>query len=29
MDDSSSIGLTDEEFQIKKQRMIQGEIEKQ
>lgn len=28
MDDSSSIGLTDEEFQIKKQRMIQGEIEK-
>lgn len=28
MDESSSIGLTDEEFQIKKQRMIQGEIEK-
>lgn len=28
MDDSSSIGLTDEEFQIKKQRIIQGEIEK-
>lgn len=28
MDDSSSIGLTDEEFQIKKQRMLQGEIEK-
>lgn len=28
MDEGSSIGLTDEEFQIKKQRMIQGEIEK-
>lgn len=28
MDEGSSFGLTDEEFQIKKQRMIQGEIEK-
>lgn len=28
MDETSSIGLTDEEFQLKKQRMIQGEIEK-
>lgn len=28
MDEGSSIGLTDEEFEIKKQRMIQGEIEK-
>lgn len=28
MDESSSFGLTDEEFAIKKQRMIQGEIEK-
>lgn len=28
MDESSSFGLTDEEFEIKKQRMIQGEIEK-
>lgn len=28
MDEGSSFGLTDEEFKIKKQRMIQGEIEK-
>ena len=28
MDETSSFGLTDEEFNIKKQRMIQGEIEK-
>ena len=28
MDEGSSFGLTDEEFMIKKQRMIQGEIEK-
>lgn len=28
MDEGSSFGLTDEEFEIKKQRMIQGEIEK-
>ncbi|MGL6105064.1 flagellar basal-body MS-ring/collar protein FliF [Romboutsia sp.] len=28
MDDGSSFGMTDEEFQIKKQRMTQGEIEK-
>lgn len=28
MDGGSSFGMTDEEFQIKKQRMIQGEIEK-
>lgn len=28
MDESSSFGLTDEEFKIKKQRMTQGEIEK-
>ena len=28
MDEGSSIGMTDEEFEIKKQRMIQGEIEK-
>lgn len=28
MDESSSFGLTDEEFAIKKQRMVQGEIEK-
>lgn len=28
MDSGSSFGMTDEEFQIKKQRMIQGEIEK-
>lgn len=28
MDEGSSFGLTDEEFQIKKQRMMQGEIEK-
>lgn len=28
MDSGSSFGMTDEEFQIKKQRMMQGEIEK-
>ena len=28
MDQGSSFGMTDEEFEIKKQRMIQGEIEK-
>ena len=28
MDEGSSFGMTDEEFQIKKQRMVQGEIEK-
>lgn len=28
MDESSSFGMTDEEFEIKKQRMTQGEIEK-
>lgn len=28
MDEGSSFGLTDEEFKIKKQRMLQGEIEK-
>lgn len=28
MDSSSSFGMTDEEFQLKKQRMIQGEIER-
>lgn len=28
MDSGSSFGMTDEEFQLKKQRMIQGEIEK-
>lgn len=28
MDEGSSFGMTDEEFEIKKQRMIQGEIEK-
>lgn len=28
MDNSSSFGMTDEEFKLKKQRMIQGEIEK-
>ncbi|MGL5756422.1 MAG: flagellar basal-body MS-ring/collar protein FliF [Paraclostridium sp.] len=28
MDEGSSFGMTDEEFQIKKQRMLQGEIEK-
>ena len=28
MDKSSSFGMTDEEFKLKKQRMIQGEIEK-
>lgn len=28
MDETSSFGLTDEEFNIKKQRMVQGEIEK-
>lgn len=28
MDEGSSFGLTDEEFKIKKQRMVQGEIEK-
>lgn len=28
MDNSSSFGMTDEEFQLKKQRMVQGEIEK-
>lgn len=28
MDETSSFGLTDEEFSIKKQRMVQGEIEK-
>lgn len=28
MDEGSSFGMTDEEFEIKKQRMVQGEIEK-
>lgn len=28
MDEGSSLGLTDEEFEVKKQRMIQGELEK-
>ncbi|MGL5311694.1 MAG: flagellar basal-body MS-ring/collar protein FliF [Peptostreptococcaceae bacterium] len=28
MDESSGFGMTDDEFQIKKQRMLQGEIEK-
>ena len=28
MDEGSSFGMTDEEFKIKKQRMLQGEIEK-
>ncbi len=28
MDEGSSFGMTDEEFQIKKQRMVQGEIER-
>lgn len=28
MDDSSSFGLTDEEFELNKQRMLQGEIER-
>lgn len=28
MDEGSSMGLTDEEFRLKKQRMLQGEIEK-
>lgn len=28
MDSSNSFGMTDEEFQLKKQRMVQGEIEK-